>query len=215
MRTLLLAVALGSAAVPTAEDVPARVTLKLTRVVDARESRVVDLFRAESVAPDERRVVWLVHGLAREDLFVRCVRRAGEDGRFGEAARYEVWLADRTRVVLERPGNGERISARGGEERFLYFDEDLGAKTVRCALKRLSEAADPLLLSAVQEYGRLKEVLETRDLEDEEYPVYVLWRVEEPPPVPVPPAWALVASDPDGPALTPLSEAARAALESE
>ncbi|MDL1948947.1 hypothetical protein FBQ97_03935, partial [Acidobacteria bacterium ACD] len=153
MKAVLLALALGPAVLLTAgaagqaptrgADAPAGVTLRVQRVVDGRGNRVVDLFRAERVAPDERRVAWFVHGLVRDDLVVRSVRRAGEDGRFGEAARYEVALAGRTPVVFERPGGAGRVTAGAGEETSRFFEEDLGTKTVRCAMKRLAEAADP------------------------------------------------------------------------
>lgn len=193
---------------------PPEASVLANRVVDGRGNRVADLVRVERVAAGERRTVWAARGLGREDVFLRR-RRAVSGPARPDAALFEIWLDDRAALRFERPGGRDAVTASTSDDAYRYFEEDLSRRTVRCALKELAGALDPRLLSAAQEWALLREWSGTRRLEDEEYPIYVLWTVEQGALHPSPPIRRTESASPDDPALAPLRALALAALERE
>ncbi|MEO8054526.1 MAG: hypothetical protein ABI768_05205 [Acidobacteriota bacterium] len=184
---------------------PPKVTLE--RIVDGRGNRVCDVAKAELKAEGVRRTAWVVRGLLRSDL-VLTLEAVG-----GQASLHGIALGGRPPLRFASPSPGGRVTAASPASSFKYFDVDLSRKTVRCNLTRLAEEADPDLLTAVSEYGLLKQGLENgSSYAPEESPVVALLAARKQPPHPSPPYRRRVPWTEGGPDADELAAAARAAV---
>ncbi len=183
---------------------PPKVTLE--RIVDGRGNRVCDVAKAELKVDGVRRTAWVVRGLLRSDL-VLALEVVG-----GQASRQEIRLGGRPPLRFASPSQGGRVTATSPASAFLYFDVDLSRKTVRCNLSRLADETDPGLLSAVAEYGLLKQGLENgSSYAPEEVPILALLAAKKLPPHPSPPYRKRVPWADGGPEADDLAAVARAA----
>jgi hypothetical protein len=179
----------------------------LERVLDGRGNRVCDVARAELKAEGVRRAAWVVRGLLRNDLVLTLEVAAGR------ATLHEISLAGRPALRFASPSPGGRVTATSPASSFRYFDVDLSRKTVRCNLTRLADETDLDLLSAVSEYGLLKQGLENgSSYGPEEAPVVALLAARKPAPHPSPPYRTRVPWTEGGPEADELAAAARAAV---
>jgi len=187
-----------------AQDAP-KVTLE--RIVDGRGNRVCDVAKVELKAEGVRRTAWVVRGLLRSDL-VLTLEAVG-----GQSTLHEIALAGRPPLRFASPSPGGRVTATSPASSFKYFDVDLSRKTVRCNLTRLADEADPDLLSAVSEYGLLKQGLENgSSYGPEESPVVALLAARKQAPHPSPPYRKRVPWTEAGAEADELAAAARAAV---
>ncbi len=191
-----------SAAAP-AQEIP-KVTLE--RMVDGRGNRVCDVAKAELRAEGVRRTAWVVRGLLRSDLILTLEA-------VGQAALHEIGLAGRPALRFASPSPGGRVTATSPASSFRYFDIDLSRKTVRCNLFRLADETDAELLPAAEEYGLLRQGLESgSSYAPEEIPVLALLAAKKAPPHPSPPYRKRVPWTDGGPEADDLAAAARAAV---
>jgi hypothetical protein len=179
----------------------------LEHIVDGRSNRVCDVAKAEVRAEGVRRSAVVVRGLLRSDLVLRVEA-------VGQASLHEIGLAGRPALRLASPSPGGRVTATSPTSSFRYFDIDLSRKTVRCNLSRLADETDPDLLSAVVDYGLLKQGFEGGSSDaPEEIPVLVLLAARKEPPHPSPPFRRRIPWTDGGPGADELAASARAALD--
>jgi hypothetical protein len=195
-----------TAAGDTNGEEPPKITLE--RIVDGRGNRVCDLAKVSVKSESGRRSVWLVRGLVRSDLILRHDVRPGADGKEVTADDIRLGAGAPLRFVVS--GSGGRIAASSPVSTFLYFDQDVSRKTVRCNLSRLVEETDHDLLPAAAEY--IRQGLEDDGLAPEELPVLALLSVEKRPPRPSLPIRRKAPLPEDAPEAAELKAAALAAL---
>ena len=74
----------------------------------------------------------------------------------------------------------EPATVEGGGWSLQLSESDLGRRTVRCWLGILASKVDPGLLTAAADFGALYESSGLGPLDPAFYPVWLLWKVDEP-----------------------------------
>ncbi len=152
---LLLTVALVGAqneipsVAPSTAPVPC---VAVQRVLDRRGTDIATLARAELVSESERRTVWVIRGLLREDVEVRTLLPTGK-GAEAKSAFAEIRFPPKSAILLERPLRlaEPRLAISSPGSKSWFFEKDLKTRTVSCWIQRIVEGGDPALGPAAAE----------------------------------------------------------------
>ncbi|MFI5182345.1 MAG: hypothetical protein ACHQPI_13240 [Thermoanaerobaculia bacterium] len=147
--------------------------IQATRLFRDGSPGIVYVVRAARGTGAGETVVFALQGPGGRRLFLRR-GPSGPDG-----VLHEVWLETRPGLSVTRRGN-EPATVEGGGWTLRVFEGDLGRRTVRCWLGLIASKVDSRLLTAASDVRVLYETSGLGSLDLAFYPVWLLWRVDEP-----------------------------------